>query len=101
MLFPEGHRSTDGQLRPFRSAGFEAMLRERSLPVYLVLNDGLWRVRRLVDLLFHVHRIDAVAEVMGPYLPPADPAQLPAFLLDLRETRSRRLAERRARASAP
>ncbi len=100
VLFPEGHRSTNGQLRPFRSAGFEAMLRERPLPVYLVVNDGLWHVRRLVDLLFHVHRIDAVAEVMGPYPPPADPAERPAFLLELREKLARRLAERRAGASA-
>ena len=50
-----------------------AILRERPRPVYLVLNDGTFRVRRFVDLLFRVHLIDAVSEVMGPFAPPSDP----------------------------
>ena len=74
VIFPEGHRSHDGEIRPFRTAGLETILRERRMPVYLVLNEGVWRVRRFADLLFRVHLIDAHSEVMGPFEPPADAA---------------------------
>jgi 1-acyl-sn-glycerol-3-phosphate acyltransferase len=93
LIFPEGHRSADGSIRAFRSAGVEAILRERRLPVYLVLNEGIWRTRRFVDLLFRVHQIDAVSEVMGPFEPPADPAETPEFLKRLRQKLVDRLAE--------
>jgi 1-acyl-sn-glycerol-3-phosphate acyltransferase len=92
-IFPEGHRSHDGEVRPFRTAGLETILTERRLPVYLVLNEGVWRVRRLADLLFRVHLIDAYSEVMGPFEPPADEERLAEFIKDLRETLVRRLAE--------
>jgi 1-acyl-sn-glycerol-3-phosphate acyltransferase len=91
-IFPEGHRSHDGEVRPFRAAGLEAILTERRMPVYLVLNEGVWRVRRLADLLFRVHLIDATSEVMGPFVPPADAAELPGFVRELRQTLVRRLA---------
>jgi 1-acyl-sn-glycerol-3-phosphate acyltransferase len=96
LIFPEGHRSLDGAIRPFRPAGMEAILGARRTPVYLVLNEGLWRVRRLADLLFRVHLIDAHSEVMGPFEPPADDARLPAFVQDLRQSLVARLAEIRA-----
>jgi 1-acyl-sn-glycerol-3-phosphate acyltransferase len=95
VVFPEGHRSRNGEILPFRTAGCEAVLRERPLPVYLVLNDGCWRVRRFVDLLFGVHGIDALTEVLGPFSPPSDPDQLGPFLLGLREKLVLRLREHR------
>jgi 1-acyl-sn-glycerol-3-phosphate acyltransferase len=100
-IFPEGHRSHDGEIRPFRAAGLEAILTERRLPVYLVLNEGVWRVRRLTDLLFRVPLIDARSEVMGPFEPPADAALLPEFIAELRATLVRRLAELRAGQTPP
>jgi len=101
IIFPEGHRSHDGAIRPFRTTGIETVLGERRTPVYLVLNEGVWRVRRLADLLFRVHLIDAYSEVLGPYEPPADDAGLRAFILDLRETLVARLAEVRAGTRLP
>jgi 1-acyl-sn-glycerol-3-phosphate acyltransferase len=97
VIFPEGHRSRDGAVRPFRTAGVEAFLGMRRLPVYLVANDGVWRVRRLSDLLFRVHLIDAWSEVLGPFEPPDDPADVPGFVAALRERIAERLVERRSR----
>jgi 1-acyl-sn-glycerol-3-phosphate acyltransferase len=95
LIFPEGHRSRDGNVLPFRPAGMLAVLEERRTPVYLVLNDGAWRVARLTDLLFRVHLIDAHAEVLGPFEPPQDPAERPAFVRMLRDTLVARLEQHR------
>jgi hypothetical protein len=71
------------------------VLAERTTPVYLVLNDGVWRVARLSDLLFRVHLIDAYAEVLGPFEAPRDPDERPAFVRTLRDTLTARLDQRR------
>jgi 1-acyl-sn-glycerol-3-phosphate acyltransferase len=94
-IFPEGHRSRDGEIRPFRGTGVETMLRARRLPVWLVLNDGAYRVASFADLLFRVHLIDAYSEAIGPFDPPDDPAQYPAFVRQLRERLVARLHEHR------
>jgi 1-acyl-sn-glycerol-3-phosphate acyltransferase len=101
IIFPEGHRSLDGEIRPFRTAGLETILAERRVPVYLVLNEGVWRVRRLADLLFRVHLIDAYSEVLGPFEPPVDDGRLPDFIRGLRETLVARLAEVRTGTTRP
>lgn len=95
LIFPEGHRSSDGSILAFRRTGIETVLRERPVPVYLVLNEGLWQVRRLVDLLFRVHRIDAVSLASGPFDPPADPTALAGFVEDLRQKLVAQLARLR------
>jgi 1-acyl-sn-glycerol-3-phosphate acyltransferase len=101
VIFPEGHRSVDGRVRPFRTAGLEAMLAERRLPLYVVVNEGTWRVRRLADLLFRVHLVDAYAEVLGPWEPPADPEKLRELAQELRRVIVDRLADLRAGAAPP
>jgi len=93
VIFAEGHRSRDGAIGPFRSAGVQTVLDERRMPVFLVLNEGSWRVRRLVDLLFRVHLIDAVSEAIGPFEPPLSPSEVPAFVEEIRGRMVRRLDE--------
>ncbi len=95
IIFPEGHRSRDGQVLPFRAAGLLSILEARRTPVYLVVNEGVWRVARMSDLLFRVHLIDAHSEVFGPFESPQDPAERPAFVRMLRDTLVARLDERR------
>ena len=101
IIFPEGHRSRDGEIRPFRTTGLETILQTRPMPVYLVLSDGLWRGGRFADLLFRVHLIDAVTEAMGPFEPPTEPEELHGFVLGLRQKLVARLAERRQQACPP
>ena len=97
-IFPEGHRSRDGAVLPFRVIGAETILGERLMPVYLVVNDGVWRVGRLTDLLFRVHLIDAYSEALGPFTPPSDPAERTEFLHGLRETLVKALERHRSTA---
>ena len=101
VIFPEGHRTQNGEIRPFRAAGLETILTERRMPVYLVLNEGVWRVRRLADLLFRAPLIEAYSEVIGPFEPPADPARLPEFIRGLRGTLVARLAQIRGKGAPP
>jgi 1-acyl-sn-glycerol-3-phosphate acyltransferase len=95
IIFAEGHRSRDGRILPFRAAGLLSVLEVRATPVYLVLNEGVWRVATFADLLFRVHLIDAYSEVLGPFEPPQDPAARPAFVRMLRDTLVARLDELR------
>jgi 1-acyl-sn-glycerol-3-phosphate acyltransferase len=84
VVFPEGHRSLDGNVRPFRAAGTVASLGSRRVPVYLVVVDGLWEGRRFVDFLANVPRLRGEIEVLGPFEPPGDAAALPAFVEECR-----------------
>jgi 1-acyl-sn-glycerol-3-phosphate acyltransferase len=95
LIYPEGHRSEDGELQPFRSAGLLAMLGERRVPVWLVATDGFRAGRRLIDFVLHVHRIRGRTELVGRYQPPADAEELPAFVEFLQAELAARLAEMR------
>jgi 1-acyl-sn-glycerol-3-phosphate acyltransferase len=94
-IFPEGHRSADGQVRPFKRAGLLAILEARRLPVALVATDGLWRGRRLTDALFRTHLMRGRTEVIGVFEPPPAEEELPAFVEGLRRRIVRRLEEMR------
>jgi 1-acyl-sn-glycerol-3-phosphate acyltransferase len=97
LIFPEGHRSRTGEILPWKRAGLEAALTEARRPVYLVVGDGFWKAGKLVDMLFAVHKIDAYTEALGPFEPPADPGELPAFIAMLRERMVERLQVIRGR----
>jgi len=88
LIFPEGERSRDGSLVPFRSAGVRTILRARRLPVYLIVIDGAWPCRTLLDVVRHTHRIRARARVLGPLRPPEADRELGGFVASL-ETRMR------------
>jgi 1-acyl-sn-glycerol-3-phosphate acyltransferase len=95
VVFPEGHRTRDGEVKGFRPAGLVAMLTARRLPVYVVVSDGVWQARRLVDFFSAIHTVNPWAQALGPFAPPEDEAALPEFVQRLRELIVRRLAEHR------
>ena len=100
LIFAEGHRTRDGEVQPFQTAGVLTVLRERRMPVYLIVTDGFWSARRLVDFVFGAGKIRGETEVLGPFEPPADTDALPAFVLGLRETMIAHLAHMRRRRAA-
>jgi 1-acyl-sn-glycerol-3-phosphate acyltransferase len=97
LIFPEGHRTLDGDLRPWRVAGLVAILTTRRMPVYLSVSDGLWVNRRLVDFVFNVHKMQGRTEILGPFAPPEDPVAIPAFIDGLRDRMVGHLAHMRRR----
>jgi 1-acyl-sn-glycerol-3-phosphate acyltransferase len=100
LIFAEGHRTLDGEVQPFQTAGVLTVLRERRLPVYLVVTDGFWSARRLVDFVFGAGKIRGETEVVGLFEPPADTGALPAFVDGLREAMIAHLALMRGRRPA-
>jgi 1-acyl-sn-glycerol-3-phosphate acyltransferase len=101
LIFPEGHRSRDGEIGPFKTAGVLTVLRERRLPVYLLVTDGFWSARRFVDFVLGVAKIRGETVLHGPFDPPEDEDQLPAFVDGLREKMIATLAQmRRTHAAA-
>lgn len=97
MIFPEGHRTLDGEIRAFRTSGLVAMLTTRRVPVYLAVTDGLWSNRTLGDVVLNVHKMRGRTETLGPFAPPDDVAAIPAFVDSLQETMVEHLADMRRR----
>ena len=97
LIFPEGHRTLDGEVQPFRTSGLIAMLTTRRMPVYLAVTDGLWINRTLADVVFNVHKMRGETEILGPFAPPEDDAAIPAFIDGLHDTIVGHLAQMRLR----
>jgi 1-acyl-sn-glycerol-3-phosphate acyltransferase len=68
LIFPEGRRSTDGSLQPFKDGAFELAVRH-GVPVYPITVTGTGRALPKHGLVLREH-VDARVTV----LPPLDPA---------------------------
>jgi len=66
LIFPEGHRTRDGEIRPWKRAGLDTFLSAREWEVYVVVVDGLWRVARLTDFVRNLARVQCRTAVVGP-----------------------------------
>lgn len=99
LLYPEGHRSRDGEVLPFRPAGLVALLQERPLPVWTIVGDGLWRLRTLGDTFFALGNLRCRMRVIGPVMSPEDPEALLEFIEERRQILIRELAKMRAEAA--
>jgi 1-acyl-sn-glycerol-3-phosphate acyltransferase len=67
VIFPEGHRTRDGEIRPWKRAGLEAILSAREWTVYVVVLDGLWRAARLPDFVRNLTGVHCRVEGVGPF----------------------------------
>lgn len=99
LLFPEGHRTKDGNVAPFRPAGLVALLSGRELPVWTVVTDGVWRLGKVMDTFFGLGSVRSRTVVVERAMSPLDPEQLPAFIEERRRGMIRALARMRAEAS--
>lgn len=67
VIYPEGHRTPDGEILPWKRAGLQAFLSARPWTVHVLVVDGLWRSARLPDFVRTVTRIRCRAESVGPF----------------------------------
>lgn len=95
-IFPEGTRTRDGEIGPFRPRGLEAILAARPWTVWIVVGDGFWQRARFKDFLGDMKAIEGKVEVVGPFEwhdPEADPGP---FIGSLRQHAVERLGVMRA-----
>lgn len=93
LIYPEGHRTTDGAISPFMASGLRLLLQRARQPVYCIVADGVWQARRVADVSgFADMRADVV--VLGPFAPP-ESDELDRFIELLRGRMIAALAELR------
>lgn len=85
FIFPEGHRSKDGSILPFMIRGLTIALSRIPRPVYCIVGDGMWRARTLADTMVRVAGSVVRVRVIGPFEPPQEEADIPAFITFLRD----------------
>lgn len=95
-IFPEGHRTRDGEIGPFMVRGLRSILARAGRPVYCVVADGMWGARTMAEAAGRMAGARVNVRVLGPFAPPADEADLDAFIQELRERMVATLAEIRA-----
>lgn len=99
MLFPEGHRTRNGEIGPFRPAGMTALLQGRQMPVWTIVSDGFWQLRTVMDSFFGLGSVKGRLKVVERVTSPENPDDLPAFIEERRQNMIRELAKMRAEAS--
>ncbi len=86
LIYPEGHRSPDGELQPFMKSGLRLILgRARGRHVYLGVVDGLWQFRTFSETALRLGGARATVEVLGPYTIPEGKRELESFISELEE----------------
>ena len=95
VVYPEGHRTRDGRILPFKKAGVSAILSERPWVVYVLVVDGLWSCAKLKDFIRGVGTIRARSEVIGPFPAPESTELVGPFLDEVRERMTAKLEEMR------
>jgi 1-acyl-sn-glycerol-3-phosphate acyltransferase len=86
LIFPEGHRTRDGEIGRFMVSGLRAILARARQPVYCVVVDGLWHTRTFAEGMTRFAGSTAHAAVLGPFSPPGvDGKTLDTFIAMLRD----------------
>lgn len=84
LLFPEGHRTRNGDILPFMPGGLHTVLSRTRRPVYCIVGDGMWQSRTLKEALLRLAGLRIDVRVIGPFEPPADKTDIQAFVDHIR-----------------
>jgi 1-acyl-sn-glycerol-3-phosphate acyltransferase len=96
-IYPEGHRTRDGQIGPFMVRGLRTILENApGVPVWVVVADGAWGARTFADTAVQIADARIDCRVLGPFASPHSPQDVDAFIAELRERMVGTLGEMRA-----
>ncbi len=94
-IFPEGTRTKDGEIGPFRRTGLQLILKQRPWKVYVLVGDGYWKAAKLKDFVGAMSTIRGKLEVAGVF-DWTDPKQNSEdFIEEIRQVMVERLAQMR------
>ena len=100
IIYPEGHRTTDGSILPFMRSGLKLLLSRAQRPIYYVVSDGLAHARTLDEMAHSFANSKVSVVIRGPFPPPAK-EDIDAFIDDLHARMVATLAEIRHQQSQP
>ncbi len=95
FIFPEGHRTHDGNIQRFMTRGLKLTLSRAKRPVYCIVADGMWHARTFADATLRFAGTTARGAIIGPFQPPADD-EIDAFIDMVRNRMIETLAELRS-----
>lgn len=96
LIYPEGSRTHNGEIRPFKTAGIKAILEVGTWLVYGLVVDGLSKAAGLEDFVKNVSSIAIRAESVGPFAFNGSNHDVEAFIESVRERMVEKLAEMRS-----
>jgi 1-acyl-sn-glycerol-3-phosphate acyltransferase len=67
ILFPEGHRTKDGEIRPWKRGALDALLSTRTWTIHVVVLDGLWNCARIPDFIRTITEVRCRVESAGVF----------------------------------
>ncbi len=96
VIYPEGSRTRDGEIRRFKTAGLKAILSARPWSVYLLVADGMCESAGLRGFVKNISSSVIKTETDGPFSFDSEKGDLDAFIASMEQRMIRKLAQMRA-----
>ena len=100
-VFPEGHRSRDGELLRWKTAGLKVMLRTRKWRIHVVVVDGLWESLSMMDFLRNVSNIRCTVQLAAVHEFDPERDDVDALISQMEQEMYAKLAAMRGQSPEP
>jgi len=101
LIYPEGSRAPDGQIRRFKTAGLKAILGARPWSVYLLVADGMCAATGLGGFVKNISSSVIRTESEGPFPFDSGKGNVDEFIASMETRMIRKLSQMRAGTEDP